>query len=358
MGQIIEGIYIVNITVIGAGNSGLSMAAHLSHHGHKISLWNRSERTISKLLETNTIHVNGIIYGAETIERITTHMSEAIQDTDLILVTTPASSHSDIAKLLAKRLKKDVPIILNPGRTFGAMNFYNTFIQNGGEFTPRIAETQTIIYTCRKNDIDNVTIYSLKKAVKLAALNNQDTKPILQELPECISPYYIPAESFLETSLGNVGFVLHCMPFMLNTGWTECTTSEYKYYYDGITPTISRFIEHIDLERLNVAKALGIELESTIEWMKREYSTRGSTLYDCIQNNKTYKEIDAPKSVYHRYIFEDIPYGMVPFERIGKQLGVDTHYITVSIDLAEALLEENFRSSMPNIDLNTVRSFL
>lgn len=348
----------MKVTVIGAGNSGLAMAAHLSYYGHDISLWNRSERTIEKVIETHTITVHGVINGVVKIGKVTTDISSVLQDTEMILITTPASSHSDIAALLAAKMTENVPIILNPGRTFGALNFYKTFRHNSGAFEPQVAETQTIIYTCRKNDVDDVYIYSLKNAVKIAALKSSETQKFIGLIPECIRPYYIPAESFLETSLGNVGLVLHCVPSMLNTGWTECKTSEYKYYYDGITPTIGRFIEHIDDERIAVAKALGVKIDPTKEWMKKEYVTTGATLYDCIQNNKTYKEIDAPKSVYHRYIFEDVPHGLVPFERIGKELGVATHYMTVAIDLANALVEEDFRMRMPDINLEKVKSFL
>lgn len=348
----------MKITVIGAGNSGLAMAAHLSYYGHEILLWNRSERTIEKIMKTRTIYVSGVIHCPIRIHNVTTDIEDAIQNTELILVTTPASSHNDLAVLFAEKMTKDIPIILNPGRTFGALNFYKTFKAHRNDFEPRIAETQTIIYTCRKNGPDDVSIYSLKKALKLAALKKGDAQSFIDLIPECIRPHYIPAETFLETSLSNVGLVLHCTPFMLNTGWTECKTVEYKYYYDGITPTIGRFIQHIDEERVSVGKALGIDLETTMEWMQREYVTDGSTLYECIRNNKTYKEIDAPKSVYHRYIFEDVPYGLVPFERIGKELGMDMHYMTLIIDLAEALVEEKFRMSMPDINLKMVRSFL
>ena len=36
----------MNITVIGAGNSGLAMAAHLSLNYNCVTLWNRSRETI------------------------------------------------------------------------------------------------------------------------------------------------------------------------------------------------------------------------------------------------------------------------------------------------------------------------
>ena len=94
----------MRITVIGAGNSGLAMSAHLSHNGHQVSLWNRSENTIAQIAETHQIHVSGVIEGAVKIHRVTTDIAEAIDGSELILITTPASSHSDLGALF--RVKK------------------------------------------------------------------------------------------------------------------------------------------------------------------------------------------------------------------------------------------------------------
>ena len=348
----------MEITIIGAGNSGLAMSAHLAYHGHNVKLWNRSQKTIDNLLKSKTIRVDGIFHGDITIPVITTDIRIALENSELILVTTPANSYPDIAKTLAIGMEKEIPIILNPGRTFGALNFYEHFIASNATIHPPVAETQTIIYTVRKNDDSSVSVFSIKNNVKIAALKKGETSFFMGILPLCIKKYFEPAESFLETSLGNVGLVLHSAPFMLNTGWTECTTSEYKYYYDGITPTIGRLIQHIDDERLAVASALGVHVESTMEWLKREYETCGETLYDCIRNNEAYKEIDAPKSVFHRYILEDVPYGLVPFENIATALNVPTPYMTCIIDLANALMEKDFRVPMKNIDIEKVTQYM
>lgn len=348
----------MKVTVIGAGNSGLAMAAHLSYSGNEVRLWNRTPKTIDKIKKTKTINLHGIIEDNVTVNIVTSDIKEAINESELILVTTPASSHRELGALLGKTMVKNIPIILNPGRTFGAMNFYESFIKENKIFKPTVAETQTIVYTCRKDGEDSVTIYSLKKEVKIAALNKKDTERIINRLPDCIKDYYKVANSFLETSLGNVGMVLHCVPFMLNTGWTECDTTEYKYYYDGITPTISKFIEHIDNERVMIGRCLGLNLETTAQWMEKEYNAYGSTLYECIKNNKAYKEIDAPKTIHHRYICEDVPNGLVPVEKLGKELQVDTPYITLAINLANALMEKDFRKDSGYLTMERIKSFI
>lgn len=340
----------LNITVLGAGNSGLAMAAHLSKENHQVTLWNRSRSNIPKLMETHTINCQGVINESIKIHLVTDDLEKAIDDPDIILVTTPATSHKELAEQIAKKIKKEILIILNPGRTFGALEFEAIYNEHNSLLKQTIAETQTIIYTCRKTCEDSVDIISLKSDVLISTFNANENKNIISKLPESIQPYFIPARSMIETSIGNVGMILHCAPLLLNAGWTESKTTIFKYYYDGITPTIGRFIEKIDRERVLVSKELGLEVESTKEWLERAYLVKGDNLYQCVQNNDSYETIRAPGSLEHRYIFEDIPCGLVPLEAIGKRLGLEMKNTSLVIDLACNLLDVDFRKTGRNLE--------
>ena len=340
----------MKVTVIGAGNSGLAMAAHLSSQGNKVTLWNRSRKTISKLMKTRLIRCEGVLNGKIPIYKVTDDIKTALKNPDIILITTPANSHRELAQLIAKNIKKSAVIVLNPGRTFGALEFNHIYKKFNKDYAPIIGETQTIIYTCRKTDADAVNIIAFKDSVLIASLDNTPNDTIISFLPECIQEYFYPADSIIQTSIGNVGMVLHCAPLLLNAGWTESKTNNYKYYYDGITPTVSAFIENIDMERISVASALGYKVDSTREWLMKTYHVTGNSIYECIQNNKAYRTIDAPSSLWHRYIFEDVPFGLVPLEAVGLQLGLNMTYTTLTVDLASKLLNEDFRKEGRNLN--------
>lgn len=339
----------MNITVIGAGNSGLAMAAHLGQAGNNVVLWNRTKSVIYKLIKTRIIYCEGVIKGKVKIDLVTDDMEEAIKNSDIILITVPASSHKEIAELIGRTIKKETLIVLNPGRTFGALEFREAYKKFNNKFEQTIAETQTIIYTCRKTGEDSVNIISLKNDVLISTFDSDDNNEIIAKLPQCIQQYFIPARSMIETSIGNVGMILHCAPLLLNSGWTESNKHIYKYYYDGITPSIGRLIEKIDGERIAVSKLLGLEVESTKQWLKRTYNVKGDSLYECIQNNEAYNTIDAPNSLNHRYIFEDIPCGLVPLESAGKNLGLAMTNTSIIIDLASSLLNIDFRNNGRNL---------
>ena len=335
----------MRVAVLGAGNSGLAMAAHLSKAGNNVVLWNRSKGKIVKLMETQTIKCEGVVEGNIKINLVTDNLEEAVKNAEVILITTPANAHRQLAEQLSDCLDREALIVLNPGRTFGAVEFREAFGQCNQSFNPRIAEAQTIIYTCRKTEEDSVNIITLKKEVLISTFGADQNDAIISQLPVCIRPHLVPAKSMIETSIGNVGMILHCAPLLLNAGWTENKYSTYKYYYDGITPSIGKLLEKIDSERVEVSKRLGVEVETTLEWLKRTYQVTGNTLFECIQANEAYKTIDAPSSLDHRYIFEDVPYGLVPLEAVGKELGLEMKYTTLIIDLANGLLEIDFRKN-------------
>ena len=348
----------MRIAVIGAGNSGLAMAAHLSKEGHQVILWNRSLATIEHLIQTKAIRCFGAITGNIPIYHVTNQMKEALEDVNLVFITTPATAHRDLAQTIALNCNSNLTVILNPGRTFGALEFKQIFEAYQQKFQLQVAEAQTIIYTCRKLDDDGVNILALKNDILLSAIQAQDTLPIIRSLPLCLQEFYIPAKSMIQTSIGNVGMILHCAPLLLNAGWTESSTNTYKYYYDGISPTISKFLEKIDEERIAVSKKLGCAVESIIEWFQRTYHITGETLYDCIQNNVSYHTIDAPSSLQHRYIFEDIPCGLVPLESVGIMLGLDMSSTSLIIDLASKLLNTNFRAIGRTVQLFEFADFM
>lgn len=344
------------VFVCGAGHQGIAMAAHLALNGVAITLWNRSEKHIRKIEKTGKIYCQGVVNGCAQIERASSNIEKVFSD--VIMVATPSNAHKDVAKELAPFVTDKTTIILNPGRTFGAIEFAETLKECGVKRLPAIAETQTIVYTCRKVDEDSSIIYAMKKQVDIAGLKGVDIGCVVNRLPICLRQYFRPVRSVGTTSFANVGMILHCAPVMMNIGWIESEIADFKYYYDGISRSIATFLEKMDKERIAVAKELGYNVATVAEWMKDEYEASGDSLYECIRNNASYKEIDAPISIKTRYIYEDVPNGLVPIEFIGKSIGVETRHISTVIDLACEVTGVDFRSIGRRYTIDQLKYYL
>jgi opine dehydrogenase len=64
------------------------------------------------------------------------------------------------------------------------------------------------------------------------------------------------------------------------------------------------------------------------------YNVQGDDLYDAIQNQTGYYGITAPKTLKHRYIFEDVPMSLVPIASLARRYGVSVRGIESIIRLA------------------------
>jgi len=88
---------------------------------------------------------------------------------------------------------------------------------------------------------------------------------------------------------------------------------------------------------------MGIRAQTAQEWLARAYSAYGEDLYEAIHDNPGYKGINAPRSLRHRYIFEDVPYSMVPIAELGRRFGVDVWGMEAMIQLACVLHGTDYR---------------
>ena len=53
----------------------------------------------------------------------------------------------------------------------------------------------------------------------------------------------------------------------------------------------------------------------------------------------------GPKVVKHRFITEDVPYGLVPMSELGKREGVATPLIDAVTTIASVVCEEDYRKT-------------
>jgi len=323
-----------HFAVIGAGNGGQSISAHLALKGYKVNLYNRSYDKLKPIIEKGGINLEGEIEGFGKLNLITDDLKTAIEGTEVILVTVPASAHLKLAEKLLPYLKNDQIVILNPGRTGGALEFYNVF-KKREDLKSIIAETDTFLYACRAHE-GNAKIYKVKDVVSVAAIPSTKTKEIVDILNEPFG-IFTPARNVLETSFNNFGAIFHPTPTLLNAARIETTKGNFQYYIDGISPSVTKILEKIDKERMKVANALGINVVSAEVWLKETYNADGNDLYEAIQNTKAYIGLYAPSDLQCRYIFEDVPMSLVPISSIGRQLGIRTKTIDSIIHLASII---------------------
>jgi len=342
----------MKISIIGAGNGGQAMAGHFALLGHEMSLYNMSLNAIQLLADSKKIVLKGAIAGEGKIKIITESLEEAVRDAELIMLVTTADAHRELAEKMAPYLQENQIIVLNPGRTLGALDFSNA-LKKVSKKKIYIAEAQTLIYACRAESIGNVRIIGVKDKVLLSAYPSSDTDHVISVLNSVFS-CFIKAKNILKTSLENIGAILHPSIVMFNAAAIE--RGNQFYFYNDITTAIAYFIEEIDKERLNVGKAFGVNLLSVAEWVSFAYKDIvGDTLCEKLKNNPAYYKILAPDNLHSRLLLEDIPTGLIPFMELATLSDVKTPLMNAIVNISQTLLNKNFYEegrTLKNLGLN------
>jgi opine dehydrogenase len=121
----------------------------------------------------------------------------------------------------------------------------------------------------------------------------------------------------------------------------------FRFYWDGIPESVGRVMEGLDRERVQIGQALGLRLSTTrerlLDWYGGQGAT-GETLGKVMATNPAYESAVAPQGLDHRFLTEDVPFGIVPFEALGMSLGVATPVTSALITLASELCGTDFRA--------------
>ena len=326
----------VRYTVIGAGHGGKAMAAHLALMGFEVTLFNRTPEHVEIIKTRGGITLESRESGPRgfgKLARVTSDMQVALDSSRTIMVVVPATAHRDIARWAAPYLQDTHIVILNPGRTLGALEFRQVLRDEGCKANVIVAEAQTLIYASRSDGPAQARIFNIKDAVPLAALPASDTTEALEAIWAAY-PQFIDGGDVLHTSLNNIGAIFHPSISLLNASWIEASGGDFQFYLDGVTPTVARIMEAIDRERVNVASALGIKAITAREWLKIAYNSSGKDLYEAIHNQPGYRGIKAPPTLNHRYITEDVPMSLAPIASLGRHFGVSVRGMESIIRLA------------------------
>ncbi|MDH5448727.1 MAG: NAD/NADP octopine/nopaline dehydrogenase family protein [Candidatus Bathyarchaeota archaeon] len=336
-----------HVAVLGCGNGGLATSAHLAMKGFTIALFEhpRFAKNIVHIKEKRGIEVTGTIEGMAEINLVTTEISQAIEKAEVIIVVVPAFAQSAFFELMLPHLKKGQTIILNPGN-HGALELYRRLIQQRIQGKVLVAETASLIYACIRDKVASVRIDAIKKVMPISAIPSIRNSELIDLVKELYSQFIL-AKNVLETSFSNFNFILHPTTTILNSGWIESTNGNFDFYRLGMSKSVCRILEKLDAERKKVGRVLKLDLISTAELFDFFYGIKGKDIFSLVQKSPIHGGYgpSAPNNLFHRYVTEDVPFGLVPLSSFGKLTGVPTKLTNAVIRIA---------CSLNNTDYNAV----
>ncbi len=323
-------------TIIGGGNGGQTTAGHLGMMGFDVTIYDIFEETIEAIKQQGGVYLEDALTGFGKISHATTNIEDALREADVIFVTVPATAHVSVAKSCASYLKDGQIVILNPAASFGSLVFRKVLDDAGCTANITLGETNTLLYGCRIIKPGTTQVFGLKNRILAAALPAIETNRVVTILQEAF-PQFEACDSILVTSFDNTNPILHPATTIFNTGIIE-SERDWRFYVDGFTTSVGKYVEQMDVERLAIGKALGIDLFSCIEQLEIEYDVFKDTLAESVSSNPVYQDIGGQHTLETRYLTEDIPMGLIPFIELGNMLNLPTIHMQTTATMGQLLL--------------------
>ena len=336
----------MNITVLGAGAGGTTVAFDCASHGHDVRVFDFEQfpDNIATIAEQGGINAEGDISGFGPIAYSGHDIDQALQGAELIYVVGPAYSTEPFGEAVAGKLSAGQTVIVTPSSCGGALAFKRAAGLAVDDESIRVAETSTLHYAVRLTEPGKVRVFlKLKAGNLLAALPGRHTGDILKLIAD-VYPSMEPGTSVLQTSLQNANPIIHPAVTLSNAARIEMTGGDFLFYEDGVSDSVGRLIEALDNERIAIGKELGISILPDPEMGMRQGYMLEANYGSGYRKAPGFLGIGAQPQLDHRYLNEDVGYGLVFMSKLGQQIGVATPGIDAVISVASIVMARDYKA--------------
>jgi len=319
------------------------MAADLKLRGFNVTFYEHPKfaERFEPVLKSGIVKINGLLNGVVKIDKVTTDIREALADVEIVNIVIPASGHELFFAEMIPHLKDGQIVVVWAG-DFGSLRLANLLKQNNIGKKIYVAETNTLPYGTRLKRVGEIELLLTAPKITLASLPATDTQYVLDKLAP-LFPMLVATDNVIITNLNNPNPIIHPPGSLLNTGRIQYSQGDFYMYREGITEAVARVIKVIYLETAALAKGLGFEV---LKYDDRDFITTVSIMgvafvapFDTIG---AIAGIQGPKTIYDRYITEDLPFGLVPMSELGKKIGIATPVIDAIVNIGSHVCKDNF----------------
>ena len=341
------------VAVLGAGNVGCALAGDLALRGCEVRLFTRSAERRGEIREAGAITLHGAIEGRVAVPVADT-VAEAADGAGVVVLAVPTPALLWYGPPLIEATSDDQVILCDPGHSGGVLFLAAEFRRRAPGRRPRLAQLTTASHGSRLSDPTTVGLFGLPQ-VGLGAFPAWQTGECAERLAPLLPGGHIRLTSVLEADLLNVNAVIHPAGMVANAGWLEATGGNFAFYHDGISPAVARVIEAVEAERAGLAAALGVPTVPILVDLERAgYTEPGSAagpgFHAALQGSAAVRAVKAPPSLDHRYLHEDVGWGLVPWMALAGLVGLRTPAMAAVTDLAGLLNAIDYRTAGLTLD--------
>lgn len=329
-----------SFALLGSDSNSLIMTAELSLKGFDVRLFEleKLRSNIEPIVKEGGVEIEGAAGKGKGRFEATILSRDVLGEAEVVIVPRPTAEY---LQALGSNVSEG-QIVVIAGGYFHALNFVTNIA--GKELLTKIvvSETSMTPYAgIRKESPTRFMVKASKEAILMATYPASQTTTVLRKLRQAFRELE-PAQNVLETSLNNLNPMFHPPILLMSTSTVEKKGATMFLYKDGVSKSVTRVVQLLDEERLKLVSSLGFKPISSKDWLLKMYGTDEQTLHETMVGCRAYETSRAPDKMT-TYLDQDIPYGLVPIESIGRRLGLEMPSTRTMIDLASMVTNRDYR---------------
>lgn len=334
----------MKIAILGAGNTGCSMAADYSLRGHEVTLI----KTSHSMHDDNFAHLEqgGTMtlceFGEEKEARIArvTRDYAAVREAEVVVIATQTAYHEQVIAAAAPHLHDGQIVLICPGYLSTAYVLRDCAGKN-----IVVAEAESAFIDGRISSPGRFAVGFRNVRDPIGVFPRSALAYASDKLDNLGTPF-VYLESVVEAALHNPNMIVHTVGAVMSIPRIEATGGDYCMYHEVFTPSVWSILEKLDGEKMDILERLGFRRLSYVEACKERNSLDESRDAKAVFFDYAAMPTRAkgPTSVESRYITEDVSQGLVMLEALGASLGVATPVASSFIELASAALGRDLRA--------------
>jgi len=303
------------VAVLGAGGIGLSTAAVLLDRGHAVRMWTPSGEGAAPFRAGKPLVVDGILNG-EFRPTGAAAAQEALAGADVALIAVPGNGHRAVIDAIAPHLAAAQTVIISSHCSLSALYLSQRLAAR--RLACPIAAWATTVTTGRRKAPGAVNMTTLRKEVDVAAVPARSGAQALEACRALFGDRFKLRDDLLAVSLSNLNPPVHMANSLCNL--TRMERGEAWPNYGCLTDAVGRLVEALDRERLAVAAAFGLGVRTVQDHFHLSFDLARGTVGEMAreQDKRRGGQPPGPTTLEHRYVTEDVPFGLVPLIAIAR----------------------------------------
>ncbi len=335
----------MKIAVLGSGNGGVTVAADWSLNGHEVRLFDfeKYSANIDAINKNGGIYANGHVEGFAKLAYAGSDIKKALSGAELFFVVGPGYSTEAFGRACKPYLKKEQIVSICPSSCGGSIIFKTALVLSIDDENYVISETSTLPYACRVTEPGKTTVYhKLTGGLYIAVMPSKQIDKVYK-IFKLVYPDALPVKSIFMTMMQTGNNIIHPSVTLLNASRIESTKGDFLFYEEGASPATGKLMEALDKEKLALSDKLEAGLIADIKVKIYQGYNQIEDYEIGYSTAEGFKGIKAQSQLDHRYLNEDVGYGLVFMSELGKQIGVETPVMDAMILITSIIAKRDFR---------------